>query len=192
MKYAAPVSPDGIAFYDDAVHIQIPEGAVEITDSAWRLHLEGAVVLSFDNGNLISSVPASGPMFADYSEALNAMNQWIEGFMASQAGGAPLHEQMTWAEKDAAARAYLQSAATAEQQALLQGEADLTGETLTELAQEIVTNAARFQAIAVRASGLRRKTTDLLKAVTDPHDYEGILLTAKAQAETLLASLDQT
>ena len=65
------------------------------------------------------------------------------------------------------------------QLAVLQSEADLTGENVDALAAEIKANADRDAQIGAKISGLRRALKHQLEAVTDPFDYETVLAQGK-------------
>ena len=81
-------------------------------------------------------------------------------------GTVPVSEQVSWPVKAAAARAYLADEATAAQGADLQAEADLTGETIEDLAQAIVTRADAYAQTAAKMAGLRRRAESAVAAAT--------------------------
>lgn len=72
---------------------------------------------------------------------------------------------------------------------MIEGEAAVTQEDPADLAAIIITRADMFRAVVVRVAGLRRKTIAAIDAVTEPADYETVLLAAKAEAISMAASL---
>lgn len=128
------------------------------------------------------------------ADALSRMAQWISEFEAKIIGPVSPAEQLSWAEKEAAARAYHGSSASAEQLTLLQAEAGLTGETLADLSTKIITQADAFRPIVGMIAGLRRKTEEAVNlAATDPQSdeatFDAILTAAQTQALTLAQQL---
>ncbi|MCD9148526.1 hypothetical protein [Pseudophaeobacter flagellatus] len=94
-------------------------------------------------------------------------------------GRVPQAERDSWATKAVAARAYLASAASVEQVAMLQAEAAITGEEIEDLAAAIVAMADAYAGIAAQLAGLRRKTRTAIEAALTP-----------AQVQVALAALD--
>lgn len=129
------------------------------------------------------------PTYATADEAKAAMVVWINEFTAGVTGPIPKDEKHSWGAKEPAAIAYLAGTADASQYKLLQGEADITGETLTELSNAVVTRADAFRDVVSRVSGIRRATNDLIDAEADPANYETILINARTQALAMAAAL---
>jgi predicted nucleic acid-binding Zn-ribbon protein len=94
-------------------------------------------------------------------------------------GQVPQAERDSWATKAVSARAYLADAASADQLAMLQAEAAVTGEAVADLAAAIVAMADAYASIAAQLAGLRRKTRAVIEAATTP-----------AQVQVALAALD--
>lgn len=118
------------------------------------------------------------PTYATADEAKRALVEWIDAFTLSITGSVPQDEKLSWAGKEAAARAYVAGTADAPQTAKIEGEASLTSEDPTALAIIIIAKADLYHAIITQAAGLRRATGEALDAA-DPVDYEIILDAAK-------------
>ena len=129
------------------------------------------------------------PKYPDADAAKAAMVEWIAGFTAAVTGPVPVDERLSWDAKEADARAYIAETATAAQTAMIEDEAAITGEVPADLAAIIIAKADTFRAVVARVAGLRRKTIAAIDAVTDPADYETVLLAAKDEAEAMAASL---
>lgn len=71
-------------------------------------------------------------------------------------GTTPDHEMTAWGTKADASTAYLAGTATARQIALIEIEATITGETVTELAETINAGATSKMDAVARLTGLRR------------------------------------
>lgn len=108
-------------------------------------------------------------------------------------GTVPLSERLSWATKEAAARALVAGTATTVQQSLISAEAQVTGETAAALAASIIANAEAYIVAAGLIAGQRRKTMAALDALVDPvtaeADIAAIFATAETEAQALLASL---
>lgn len=125
------------------------------------------------------------PRFANFEAAHAAMVSWIDTYTSNLSGNVPLQEQLGWAAKEDAARAVVAGTATQAQVAMIATEAGITGEDHQALAARVVAKSERFRSIVATISGLRRKTEEALAAVTDPRDYEAVLMAARVQAEQL-------
>lgn len=108
-------------------------------------------------------------------------------------GAVPLAERLSWPTKEAAARAIIAGTATAEQQAIIGAEAQMTGETAADLAVRVVANATRYMTAAGLIAGQRRKVLALIDALTVTEtieaDVAAILTTAESEAQALLAQV---
>lgn len=81
----------------------------------------------------------------------------LEGRAVSLTGPVSLAEQISWSAKESAARALLAGEASAEQEGFLGQEAEITGETVADLALLILRKAERYRQAVAGLSGLRRK-----------------------------------
>lgn len=129
------------------------------------------------------------PRYPDLQTALSVMIEWIDKFNETLTEHISLLEQLGWAAKEEVALAFVAGTASQEQVAMLAAETNITGETTATLANAIIAKASRFRVISATMAGLRRKTKQALVAVTDPQDYETVLLDARQQAETLAATI---
>lgn len=149
------------------------------------------------NGKLVQVPDASlyippTPEHQSLEQAQDAMINWVDSFTLSITGKVPQDEKLSWDAKEGAARAILAGNATTSQTALLQGEADLTGETLTELSTIIVAKADKYRLIVAKVAGLRRAVSKQLQAadvVSNPFVYDTILEQAQTQAQALAAQV---
>ena len=98
----------------------------------------------------MSLADAKANAYVEISEAL-------DGYARSLTGSVPRAERDSWETKALAAAAYLADEATAGQTAMLQAEADVTGETVAEVAALINVRGSAFAAAAMTIAGLRRK-----------------------------------
>ena len=99
----------------------------------------------------------------------------------------PLDEKLSWATKEVEAAAY-----QADNQAptpILSAEAAITGETIADLAAEVLTNAIAFRTISGQIAGLRRTTRAAIEAADSPEAIEAALAAARTQAEAMLAAV---
>lgn len=110
-------------------------------------------------------------------------------FLALLTEGATTEERDTWHPKQLAATAHKDGSADADQTSMLQFEAGLTGETLDELSDNILTKAKRYRKLAGLASGHRRATMILINAATTAREVISIMEIAKTKAEALAASI---
>jgi hypothetical protein len=99
----------------------------------------------------------------------------------------PASEVASWGSKAEAARAVDAGTARADQTAMIQNEADITGRTLAAQATAVIGKAEVFEAIIAKASGLRQAVDIALVAATTSVEREAILQAAMVQAEALAA-----
>lgn len=99
----------------------------------------------------------------------------------------PLDEKLSWATKEAEALAY--QADNQVPTPILSAEAAITGETIANLAAEVLTNAIAFRTISGQIAGLRRTTRAAIEAADSPEAIEAALAAARTQAETMLAAV---
>lgn len=143
-----------------------------------------------DNGDGSFSRPAVAKYTLESAKAM--IVAYAEAFETHISGNVSIGEKLSWTVKEAAAEAYLASTATADQTAMLQAEANQTGESLTDLSNAILSNATMFRQIAGSIAGLRRATRVALEAESDPVNYTAILQNAQANADALATSLGLT
>ncbi|MDP1668602.1 hypothetical protein [Phaeovulum sp.] len=148
---------------------------------------------SNDEGYALSEAPEPAPVLpmlaAIKASAQAEMLAWVDNFTAIFTADTPIDERLSWDAKEAAARAWLAGTATAEQEALLRAEAEITGESTDNLALLILANADLFRAVIGRVSGLRRTTSDAINAAETPEAVQAVLDAAKAQALAMAAAL---
>jgi hypothetical protein len=125
-----------------------------------------------------------GP-YPDLTSARVAMLGFIDELTKKITDQYPAAEVSAWPSKAEAARAVIAGTARADQTAMIQDEADLTGATLTDQAAAIVAKAEVFEAIVARVSGLRQVTDAWLVEATTSAEREAVLDDAQAQVATL-------
>lgn len=108
----------------------------------------------------------------------------IEQATGSLSQGIPLAEQLTWAAKEAAAQAVLAGSALPVQEALLKDEAELSGETVIELAALILSHAESYRTEVARYAGLRRQASAALAACTTPEAIGRVLEALQAKLQS--------
>ncbi|WP_305986126.1 hypothetical protein [Roseibium sp. MMSF_3544] len=141
-----------------------------------------------DNGDGTFSRPPARPKHTlETAKAL--IVEYAAAFEDHITGSVSIGEKLSWATKEAAARAQTAGTADADHLALLQAEAAQTGETVDELSAKILSNATAWQQITGSVAGLRRSTFRALEAEADPVKYRAILETALAKADALAVSL---
>lgn len=89
-------------------------------------------------------------------------------------GEVPLAEMLSWGPKEEAARAHVAGSASAEQLALIRGEAAITGEAEAALVTRILANADAYRGVVALLTGLRRKAEAGLAAAASPEAVAGV------------------
>lgn len=164
-----------------------------INGENWQEIAEGTTMWSqleawIAEGNEIPPYVAK-PTYPTQAIALQAVNEFAQSFTEGVTGPVPLDEKLSWDAKEAAAKAVIAGNATAEQQSLLDDEAELTKEATLDLANIIKNKAKLYRQVVSRVAGLRRALTAQIEAETDPYKYEAILLAGQVQAADLAKEL---
>jgi hypothetical protein len=123
--------------------------------------------------------------YPDLASAREAMLGFINDLTKKITDQYPAAEVSAWPSKAEAARAVIAGTARADQTAMIQDEADLTGVTLTDQAAAIVAKAEVFEGIVAKVSGLRQVTDAWLVEATTSAEREAVLDDAQAQVATL-------
>lgn len=136
-----------------------------------------------------TDVPPRGiEKYPSVESAHTAMVAFVNEFTRQITAKYPEAEVISWPAKAEAARSVIAGSARADQEAMVQQEADLTGRTLSDQAAAIVAKAVSFEAIISKTSGLRQATDAALEGTATSAERETVLSAAKAQAETLAAA----
>jgi len=102
------------------------------------------------------------PMGASLEEAQNHATRELEKMfvqtMKSVVGNASAEERDTWTAKERAAYDIAQG----ESNAMIEAEAEATGESVTELANVIIAKAERYRLLSGRAAGQKRRDVKLI------------------------------
>jgi hypothetical protein len=132
---------------------------------------------------------------SDVLDAKRRVTAFADELAATITGPVPETERASWPTKEIAARAYIAGTATQSQINMLAAECSLTGETIEDLAQTIVTNADKYTAIAGIIVGQRRKTMGEIDKLevgkASQADLQRVLETARAEALAILANLQK-
>jgi len=111
----------------------------------------------------------------------------IEAAAEAITGRVPLPEKLSWGSKEVAARAVLAGAASAEQEAMIAGEAAQTGEAVKALAGRVIRNADAYRGHVALLTGLRRHTEALIDAAQSEAQVDTALAAATARLSGLRA-----
>jgi len=146
----------------------------------------GKVLRWVDNAWLIDDMTEEEFVAARTASA-NAVHKRHKEMIGGMTGNYTAEERDTWAVKAEAGKAVLAGTASPEQLALVTMEAQLTGETVQELAQIIVDKSKQFHLLVGLAAGFRRKTVAAIEARTNYDELASVI----AKAETEVAELAQ-
>lgn len=167
-----------------------PEPFVAVDEAVWQRHVDGAVVVRIDveTGTVVEGAAPDRPLYPDLETARVAFIAQIDEIMRRVTGPVSIYERNSWPSKAEAARSVLAGVARPDQAALLSGEATERGEELAVVAARIVANAAKYEGVISRMSGLRGMIEKDLEAA-DPAQFETIIETGIARAASALADL---
>jgi hypothetical protein len=205
VKYAEAMPPGG--YSEDALVIaERNNGNIETRRA--NDDIDGGGILAFlREGSTIQPYDGPDAFHADGSKVITAydileakakVSAWADGFVTSIIGHRPEAEKLSYPIKGPAAVRYLDGNATAEDLALLEAEAMVTGEELSVLATEIVGHidseqSYNYYRLTGMVAGLRRmtgKALDQLEVGVDSTAMiDAILVSAIADAETLKNNL---
>ncbi len=166
MKYTT-LSENGTprAFYDDAIHAYIPNGAIEITDDQWLECINNSGKRKFVNGLLVEYVYVE-TLKEKKASKLNEINAEYEQNVLKIANVGK-DEMATWPKQEAEARAWLadNSSATPVIDNLMIGRSAL-GESKAELVAKIIANADAYSVAFPKVLGLYQAKQKALEACT--------------------------
>jgi hypothetical protein len=114
------------------------------------------------------------------------MKAWITRFLAQLVADVPPEEVASWPSKVIEAREIIAGTGDGE---ILAAEAQVTGETITALAQKVLVRATAFAQVIGYCAGLRRATNDAIEAATTPAQIQSALQAAKNSAAALATSV---
>lgn len=134
------------------------------------------------------SAPSLPPAYPTAQSAKSAILNWINALTTQITDQYPAAEVASWPSKNDAARLVVAGTARADQEKMVQDEADLRGRSLQDQAAHIVAKADAYQGIISATSGLRQKTEAAIDAASTPEEWEAIINAALAQAAPLLAA----
>ena len=109
-----------------------------------------------------------------------AVHRAIQAVYDATTAAYPAGEQMTWDKQEAAARAHLAGTATADQTAALTARTDVTGQTLTDLSNDIVTKADQFVALGMALAGIRSVADTAIEAAVTSAEVDAAVTAATA------------
>lgn len=133
--------------------------------------------------------PPEPDFAAQKIEAQRVLVGMISAVADGLTAGVPVAEMLSWATKEAAARAFVAGTPLSPYEtAILQPEADLTGETLAQLSARIVARGDQYRmAISVMA-GIRRTGEQAIGAATTPEELQLALGAAGAALQALASA----
>lgn len=164
-----PASADETKFTPPAGAVNIP-----LRPSPFHALLDGTWVLD-----------AAAALGDAKARATSGMVAWISALLASLTAGYPPEEVASWPVKAAAARLHLSGAP----QAMIEIEAQITGEAPDDLARSIVARADKTAAIMAATAGLRRTTAAAIAAAETPEAVAGALAEAQKSALSMAAQM---
>jgi len=173
-------------------YIQTADGR-NLTPEQFKSENRNVHFSGFPSADYLASVgavvitPPPPDKYPDIQSARVAMVGYIDALTKQITDDYPASEVASWGSKAEAARAVDAGTARADQTAMIQDEADITGRTLAEQATSILGKAVIFEEIIAKASGLRQVTEIALAEATTSDEREVILDAAIAQAEAILA-----
>jgi len=121
--------------------------------------------------------------------ALKALADFLDRATGALTAGVPLSEQLSWAPKEESAKRYLDGTHGPDDLAMLEGEAEETGETLEELAQRVLAKADANRRAVSKLTGIRRKAEADIHASNNRDTAQSVLDTAKAQWYQFISQL---
>ncbi|MFN3721683.1 MAG: hypothetical protein ACK4VZ_01450 [Paracoccaceae bacterium] len=98
----------------------------------------------------------------------------IEAAMTRCSDTVPIAEMLAWGAKELAARAVVADP-EAEPDAILMVEAEMTGESVADLAARIIINAKDHRSLVSLLTGVRRKALAAIAAAADAEAIAGVL-----------------
>ena len=100
----------------------------------------------------------------------------LDGFATKVSGLIPRAEELSWASKEVAANAWAAGSVNTQQLAMLEAEANITGETIAELVASILTNVMGFYRASGQIAGLRRVTLSAINTAPTEAEVEAALV----------------
>lgn len=122
-----------------------------------------------ETGEIIPNEPVV-IRFETAGEAIDGLYDLLDNFTLSVTGRVLIDEKQAWPAKEDAARAYFAGTALNYQYVLLASEAELTGETVDDLAAKIIANADQYRALIAVVTAIRRNAEIAINAVSDGFD----------------------
>ena len=121
----------------------------------------------------------SPPLNAVKAQAVARVVAMIDAAAETIAGPVPQYERASWPTKADSARAYA-GTPTASQAAIIDGEAEITGETGAQVAARIVANADAWIAAIAALTGRRRVAFAAITAAETPEQVDAALTALSA------------
>jgi len=113
----------------------------------------------------------------------------INGAADALTAGVPMAEMLSWGAKEAAARKLLAGdVLSAYEAAILRPEADLTGETLAQLAARVAYRGDQYRAVVSAMSGVRRQAETAIAGAETPEAIGAALAHAGATLQALASA----
>jgi hypothetical protein len=168
----------------------MPEDAVALSEAEYVALIAaqnaGATITADGSGAPVAAQPPSRSMDELKADARAAMRDYISRFLAQFVANTPSAEIASWPTKAAEARAFLAGGPAS---VIIQKEASVTGETVSNLAAIIVAKADRYSEIIGLVSGLRRKVDAEIDAASSPAALASVIQSSKSAATALAISV---
>ena len=172
--------------------IELTDGS-QVTAAQFRAQNRNVHFSGFPSEDYLASIgaivitPPPPDKYPDIQSARVAMVGYVDALTKQITDDYPASEVASWGSKAEAARAVDAGTARADQTAMIQNEADITGRTLALQASAVIAKADLFEAVIAKASGLRQAVDIALVAANTSAERDAILQSAMAQAEVLAA-----
>lgn len=137
-------------------------------------------------GSLWRVKNASDDLYRAQAAALARLALEADLFAAQLTGPVSQAEKDSWPSKEAAARAVLAGTETENDTVMLQAEADLTSETLPDLAGFIVSSADIYRTAAAKIAGIRRMAVQSIDSATSQAEITAAVTVAHTQMAQLV------
>lgn len=128
----------------------------------WNL-VDDLVIVTYT----VNQFPAEH-LVAFKESALREITNFFDTFVSTMIKEVPKAEQDSWIIKEQIAAHYVNQTITVEDLALLQMEATIVGETVADLAAQILALASTYRVISFQISGFRRKAAASINAALTP------------------------
>lgn len=140
--------------------------------------------MNIDMNQLISAEDKQQTSLRSHRSTTQAhLHKVLSDLSMQLTGATPLVEQLSWMAKETAARSHQAGTATQSDLQILNAEAQETGETLSDLAELILSKASTYRQATSFIAGTRRKYTTRIEAASSTDDLETIVVNLQADLD---------